>query len=38
MKVKKKKMMFMIAKAQEAVSIEQFLLRWRAHDEPLLRP
>ena len=38
MKVKKKKMVFMIAKAHEALSIEQFLLRLAAHVEPLLRP
>lgn len=32
------KMVFMMAKAQEALSMAQFLLMLIAHEEPLLRP
>ena len=37
-KVKKKSMVFRIPKAHDAFNMVQFLLRWKAHDEPLPLP
>ncbi len=38
MKVKKNKIVFIIPRAQDAFNIAQFLLRWKANEDPLLRP